>query len=235
MNTGPASSEPPNVELARQPTNATAAVNKAIVEENTIVAREEAPPPFNDVVESTGEGEPSLDQVVANVEEYYEALDAGEPKQHEPSEDETPKIKAIKVLSVGEFSRDSTVEARNTRACTNDEQSSKTPSNNTNTDTELFMSESEEFSNISGRNHRLLELSTVSSASNQTSVDTSTVNNFLVEHRIFLNAALNLFTEKDHRATELGMMDPIVLKAGALKKASHLMNGVWYVNPRVLE
>ena len=52
---------------------------------------------------------------------------------------------------------------------------------------------------------------------------------FAMEHRIFLRAALSLLSERDARATTLGMMDPMVLKAGPLKKASHLMNGVWKV------
>lgn len=50
-----------------------------------------------------------------------------------------------------------------------------------------------------------------------------------MEHRIFLRAALNLLVELDRTAPQLGMMDPIVLKAGSIKKASHLMNGVWKV------
>mmetsp|Transcript_23858 Transcript_23858/g.66204 ORF Transcript_23858/g.66204 Transcript_23858/m.66204 type:complete len:633 (-) Transcript_23858:286-2184(-) len=50
-----------------------------------------------------------------------------------------------------------------------------------------------------------------------------------MEHRIFLRAALSLLTERDAKAPTLGMMDPMVLKSGPLKKASHLMNGVWKV------
>lgn len=60
-------------------------------------------------------------------------------------------------------------------------------------------------------------------------IDSSLALNFLMEHRIFLKAALNLLTERDRHAPELGMMDPNVLKSGPLKKASHLMNGVWKV------
>jgi hypothetical protein len=60
-------------------------------------------------------------------------------------------------------------------------------------------------------------------------IDPSAVLNFAMEHRIFLKAALNLISELDRTAPQLGMMDPIVLKAGSLKKASHLMNGVWKV------
>lgn len=53
--------------------------------------------------------------------------------------------------------------------------------------------------------------------------------NFVAEHRIFVKAALDLLAERDRQAPELGMMDPIVIKSGSLKKASHLMNGVWKV------
>jgi PH domain len=62
-----------------------------------------------------------------------------------------------------------------------------------------------------------------------TLLDPSAVLNFAMEDRILLRAALNLLTELDRTAPELGMMDPIVLKAGSLKKASQLMNGVWKV------
>ena len=51
--------------------------------------------------------------------------------------------------------------------------------------------------------------------------------NFCMEHRIFIKAALSLLTERDRQAPELGMLDPVVLRAGPLKKAAHLMNGVW--------
>ena len=67
------------------------------------------------------------------------------------------------------------------------------------------------------------------SYNDQPLIDPSAALNFAMEHRIFLKAALGLLTERDLHAPELGMMDPIVLKAGALKKASHLMNGVWKV------
>jgi PH domain len=63
----------------------------------------------------------------------------------------------------------------------------------------------------------------------QALLDPSAVLNFAMEDRILLRAALNLLTELDRTAPELGMMDPIVLKAGSLKKASQLMNGVWKV------
>lgn len=110
---------------------------------------------------------------------------------------------------------------------------------NTTDTNSVFCSESEEaISNIATRYNRLLEVSTVSYASTETSVsaplddsllDPSAAFNFAMEHRIFLNAALNLLNEKDSTAPELGMRDPIVLKAGSLKKASQLMNGVWKV------
>jgi hypothetical protein len=53
--------------------------------------------------------------------------------------------------------------------------------------------------------------------------------NFAAEHRIFLKAALDLLTERDRQAPELGMMDPVVLKSGSLKKAgNHLtLSGLW--------
>lgn len=102
-----------------------------------------------------------------------------------------------------------------------------------------YTSESDEgVSNLSGRQQQVLEISTASTASEATAisvtpeqylVDPSAALNFAIEHRIFLKASLDLLTELDLHAPELGMMDPIVLKAGALKKASHLMNGVWKV------
>lgn len=53
--------------------------------------------------------------------------------------------------------------------------------------------------------------------------------NFAMEHRIFLRALLGLLNERDKTATEIGMNDPNVLKCGPLKKASHLLTGVWKV------
>jgi len=53
--------------------------------------------------------------------------------------------------------------------------------------------------------------------------------NFAMEHRIFLKANLELLAERDKVATEVGMNDPNVLKSGPLKKASHLMRGIWKV------
>jgi hypothetical protein len=53
--------------------------------------------------------------------------------------------------------------------------------------------------------------------------------NFAMEHRIFLKAILGLLHERDKQATEIGMNDPNTLKAGSLKKASHIVSGVWRV------
>ncbi|MGK3737018.1 MAG: hypothetical protein ACI8RD_005124 [Bacillariaceae sp.] len=55
----------------------------------------------------------------------------------------------------------------------------------------------------------------------------STCLNFAMEHRIFLRAMLGLLYERDKTATEIGMNDPNVFKCGPLKKASHLVSGVW--------
>jgi hypothetical protein len=52
---------------------------------------------------------------------------------------------------------------------------------------------------------------------------------FTMEHRIFLKALLGLLNERDKIATEYGMNDPNILKFGPLKKASHLLTGVWKV------
>jgi hypothetical protein len=52
---------------------------------------------------------------------------------------------------------------------------------------------------------------------------------FTMEHRIFLMALLGLLNERDKIATEYGMNDPNILKFGPLKKASHLLTGVWKV------
>jgi hypothetical protein len=52
---------------------------------------------------------------------------------------------------------------------------------------------------------------------------------FAMEHRIFLKALLGLLHERDRIATEIGMNDPNVIKYGPLKKASHLLSGVWKV------
>lgn len=49
------------------------------------------------------------------------------------------------------------------------------------------------------------------------------------EHSIFLQAALDLLQERDKHAPTVGMMDPVILKAGPLKRASILMKGIWKV------
>ena len=54
-----------------------------------------------------------------------------------------------------------------------------------------------------------------------------TISNFAQEHSIFLQTVLDLVQERDKKAPEVGMLDPVILKAGPLKKASQLMNGVW--------
>mmetsp|Transcript_8897 Transcript_8897/g.21761 ORF Transcript_8897/g.21761 Transcript_8897/m.21761 type:complete len:692 (-) Transcript_8897:135-2210(-) len=51
--------------------------------------------------------------------------------------------------------------------------------------------------------------------------------NFAMEHRIFLRALLGLLNERDNTATQIGMNDPNVIKCGPLKKASHIISGVW--------
>jgi len=48
-----------------------------------------------------------------------------------------------------------------------------------------------------------------------------------MEHRIFLRALLGLLNERENTATEIGMNDPNVIKCGPLKKASHILSGVW--------
>lgn len=53
--------------------------------------------------------------------------------------------------------------------------------------------------------------------------------NFAMEHRLFLKAILDLLAQRDKVATEVGMNDPNILKSGPLKKASHLMRGIWKV------
>ncbi len=51
--------------------------------------------------------------------------------------------------------------------------------------------------------------------------------NFAMEHRIFLRALLGLLNERESTATEIGMNDPNVIKCGPLKKASHVLSGIW--------
>ena len=53
--------------------------------------------------------------------------------------------------------------------------------------------------------------------------------NFVMEHKIFLQAALLWLQERDKQAPEVGMLDPFIFKAGPLNKADHLMNGLWKV------
>ncbi len=52
---------------------------------------------------------------------------------------------------------------------------------------------------------------------------------FAMEHRIFLRSILELLGQRDKYATEVGMNDPHTIKSGPLKKASHLIKGIWKV------
>ena len=57
----------------------------------------------------------------------------------------------------------------------------------------------------------------------------STLYNFAMEHRLFAKALLALLAQRDqYRPDEMDMDAPII-KAGPLKKASHLVRGVWKV------
>jgi hypothetical protein len=57
----------------------------------------------------------------------------------------------------------------------------------------------------------------------------ATLYNFAMEHRIFAKALLALLAQRDqYRPDEMAMDGPII-KAGPLKKASHLVRGVWRV------
>lgn len=57
----------------------------------------------------------------------------------------------------------------------------------------------------------------------------ATLYNFAMEHRIFAKALLALLAQRDqYRPDEMDMDAPII-KAGPLKKASHLVRGVWKV------
>ena len=54
--------------------------------------------------------------------------------------------------------------------------------------------------------------------------------NFAMEHRIFLKAALELMAERERFAVEasLQLRDPNrIIKAGSLKKSKHLVKGIW--------
>lgn len=206
-----------------------------------------ASPPFTKKKwQDTAEG---ADNVNCSIEE-----DSGDEGTSGKADDPPrPLVRGHEVPSSAELSKESTVQTSNrprlvasSSQCSSSSQfstqkdlmSAYTP-NTTETNSMFGTSESEEaISNIAARYNRLLEVSTVSYASTETSVsapfddsllDPSAAFNFAMEHRIFLNAALNLLNEKDSTATELGMRDPIILKAGSLKKASQVMNGVWKV------
>lgn len=148
--------------------------------------------------------------------------------------------------SSGELSRDSTVATSNPRGGRRSRASSRDSSSSvtfhpetTNISSEAEGGQDRSYLSGQGRQQQLLEISTASSVASATTaasilndqhlLDPSAVFNFAMEHRIFLNAALDLLTELDRTAPELGMMDPIVIKAGSIRKASHLMNGVWKV------
>ena len=60
-----------------------------------------------------------------------------------------------------------------------------------------------------------------------TNTHSTDVPNFITEHRLFLQAVLDLLAERDRHAPAVGMNDPFILKAGSLKKASR--HGVWKV------
>ena len=51
--------------------------------------------------------------------------------------------------------------------------------------------------------------------------------NFVMEHRIFLRAILQLLNERDQFAVEADANDPHTIKSGPLKKATSLVRGVW--------
>lgn len=53
--------------------------------------------------------------------------------------------------------------------------------------------------------------------------------NFAMEHRIYIQAALELLTQKDRFASEIVMNDSDTIKAGPLRKAAHLRKGFWKV------
>jgi hypothetical protein len=60
-------------------------------------------------------------------------------------------------------------------------------------------------------------------------VEWETLSSWVKENGIFLQAALDLLQERDKHAPTVGMMDPVILKAGPIKKASILMKGIWKV------
>jgi hypothetical protein len=53
--------------------------------------------------------------------------------------------------------------------------------------------------------------------------------NVAMEHRIFLQALLQLLAQRDQLALGADVNDPYTIKIGPLKKASHLIKGVWKV------
>ena len=57
----------------------------------------------------------------------------------------------------------------------------------------------------------------------------ATFYNFAMEHRIFAKALLALLAQRDQYSPNEMNMDGPIIKAGPLKKASHLVRGVWRV------
>lgn len=53
--------------------------------------------------------------------------------------------------------------------------------------------------------------------------------NFTMEHRIFMKAALELLTQRERYAADVDMNEKDTIKSGPLKKASHLVRGIWKV------
>ena len=53
--------------------------------------------------------------------------------------------------------------------------------------------------------------------------------NFAVEHRIFMKSLLDLLSQRERYATEADINDKDTIKSGPLKKASHLVTGIWKV------
>jgi hypothetical protein len=53
--------------------------------------------------------------------------------------------------------------------------------------------------------------------------------NFAIEHRIFMKAALELLSQRERYAADIDMNDKDTIKSGPLKKASHLVRGIWKV------
>ena len=59
--------------------------------------------------------------------------------------------------------------------------------------------------------------------------------NFVMEHRIFLRAILQLLNERDQFAIEADANDPHTIKSGPLKKATSLVRGVWMWKVKYVE